>query len=402
MKRKTTKKQAIRKLIQVFRMTNVLKHIALTCFFAVVCMGISRANHFYEANAFLSDPPEIVTHPQSQSVTEGDSVALFVSVTRTEPLTYYWYKDGNYLSGESDSVIIIDPVQLADSGSYYCTVSSPFGFATSNTALLTVLEGIHFAPQQQKVFASAGGLYQTSSHTLSTTIGESVIGTYINTSNKLTTGFQQPRGKPVAVDITIFLEGPFSGLYMSPLLSIFGYTPTAQPYDMDPWYYDGTEAIESPVPSAVVDGKVVGNDGISPLYFSLNRIDNLYAVVWHRNHIGIMSAYPLTEQTGIYSYDFSISADQAYRSVLGHKEIGTGIWGMVAADGNADGQISNEDKNDVWAIQAGQSGYLSGDFSMEGQVNQIDKNDKWAPNVGKGGQVPDLIQIGGYQCQVPQ
>jgi hypothetical protein len=61
---------------------------------------------------------------------------------------------------------------------------------------------------------------------------------------------------------------------------------------------------------------------------------------------------------------------------------------MAAADGNADSQINNADKNDVWAVQAGASGYLPGDFNMDTQVNNSDKNDAWAPNTGLGGQVP--------------
>ncbi|MCD4734485.1 MAG: hypothetical protein K8R53_00450, partial [Bacteroidales bacterium] len=72
-----------------------------------------------------------------------------------------------------------------------------------------------------------------------------------------------------------------------------------------------------------------------------------------------------------------------------HKEIGTGIWGMIGADGNADSQINNADKLDVWAVQAGSGGYQNGDFNLDAQVNNSDKNDVWIPNTGLGGQVPN-------------
>jgi len=62
---------------------------------------------------------------------------------------------------------------------------------------------------------------------------------------------------------------------------------------------------------------------------------------------------------------------------------------MIGGDGNADNQIGNADKNDVWEAQAGGSGYLSGDFSLDGQCNNSDKVEVWAPNSGSGGQVPD-------------
>ncbi|MCD4747439.1 MAG: hypothetical protein K8R58_14175, partial [Bacteroidales bacterium] len=108
------------------------------------------------------------------------------------------------------------------------------------------------------------------------------------------------------------------------------------------------------------------------------------------------------ESGGIYTYDFSTGAGQAYGGANGHKEIGTGIWGMIGGDGDANSQIGNADKNDVWAVQAGSAGYLSGDFTMDVQVNNSDKNDVWAPNSGKGGQVPDGILNGGFKCMVPK
>ncbi|MCD4745399.1 MAG: hypothetical protein K8R58_03785, partial [Bacteroidales bacterium] len=117
---------------------------------------------------------------------------------------------------------------------------------------------------------------------------------------------------------------------------------------------------------------------------------------------GIMSASPLSEIGGIYTYDFSNGADKVYGGTNGHKEIGTGIWGMIGGDGDANSQIGNTDKNDVWAVQAGTSGYLSGDFTMDVQVNNSDKNDIWAPNSGKGGQVPDGVPESGFECQVPE
>jgi len=75
---------------------------------------------------------------------------------------------------------------------------------------------------------------------------------------------------------------------------------------------------------------------------------------------------------------------------------------MVGGDGDANNQIENADKNDVWAVQAGASGYLSGDFTMDVQVNNTDKNDIWAPNSGKGGQVPDEQNKTIYKSYVPR
>ena len=233
------------------------------------------------------------------------------------------------------------------------------------------------------------------------------------------------------INLRAFLEGPFNGAAMNTTLNTGGYIPLAQPYNQPPWNYMGTEAVAS-IPNINVtdwilielrdapdaasansatmisqqaafllnDGSVVNTDGSSILQFSNVTIQHsLFAVLWHRNHIGIMSAVPLTEAGGIYSYDFTTDAGQVHGSSLAHKQIATGIWGMAAGDGNADGQINNGDKNDVWAVQAGASGYMAGDFNMDSQVNNGDKNDLWVPNTGMGGQVPDDRSP---KCYVPE
>ena len=62
---------------------------------------------------------------------------------------------------------------------------------------------------------------------------------------------------------------------------------------------------------------------------------------------------------------------------------------MIAGDANADGQVDNKDKDDVWLIQAGSTGYYSADFNMDGQVDDTDAEIIWQPNAGKGSQVPE-------------
>ncbi|MCD4745907.1 MAG: hypothetical protein K8R58_06375 [Bacteroidales bacterium] len=221
---------------------------------------------------------------------------------------------------------------------------------------------------------------------------------------------------------------------MNTHLNDAGLLPLAQPYNIAPWNYAGTESVASiPNPDIVDwvlielrdatdaslatgatmiaqqaafllnDGSVVGLDGIGNLQFnSLAIQQSLFVIIWHRNHLGVMSANPVSKTGGVYTYNFSTGAGQAYGGANGHKEIGAGIWGMIGGDGDANKQISNADKIDVWASEAGSSGYLSGDFSMDGQVGNPDKNDIWAPNSGKGGQVPDNIPQGGFKCMVPK
>ncbi|MBN3034884.1 MAG: hypothetical protein JW861_04805 [Bacteroidales bacterium] len=223
------------------------------------------------------------------------------------------------------------------------------------------------------------------------------------------------------VDLKVILEGPYNGIEMTRWLNNYNYLPLSQPYNASPWNYSGTEAVAS-IPNGDIvdwilvelrqtsgsaisatsatmlarqaafllrDGTVVSTDGSSLLTFYNTTItQNLYAVVWHRNHLGIMSNYPLQEVAGVYSYDFSAGLNQVFGGPTGHKDLGGGVCGMMSADGDSDGQVTTGDKVDVWIVQSGQSGYLGGDFNLNGNVENGDKVDYWGVNAGMGCQVP--------------
>jgi hypothetical protein len=224
----------------------------------------------------------------------------------------------------------------------------------------------------------------------------------------------------ITLNIKAFLEGPFLTSQMMPYLNIFGFLPTAQPYNLPPWNYNGSESVATIPNAEVVDwvlvelrettggastatsgtmigrqagfilknGSIVGTSGSSNLEFGLIVNHNLYLVIWHRNHLAIMSSVPLAAVGGVYTYDFTTGVGQAYGGILGQKQLAAGTWGMISGDGDGNRNINNADKNDIWKPQSGSSGYLNGDFNMNGNVDNIDKNDHWRPNSGKGSQVP--------------
>lgn len=221
------------------------------------------------------------------------------------------------------------------------------------------------------------------------------------------------------VDLKVYLEGPFNGVDMNTDINSSGYVPLSQPYNMAPWNYSGTESVASipadvvdwivielrdasdvafATPSTIVvqqsvflksDGSVVDIDGNSLPYFSFSLVSDLFVVIWHRTHLGVISNYPLTETAGVYHYDFTTQADQVYGTLTGYKEIMPGIFGMVGGDGNADGTINSLDKSNIWEIQSGNTGYMMGDYNLDGQVTNQDKNDFWINNGTKTEQVPD-------------
>ncbi|MCD4735586.1 MAG: PKD domain-containing protein [Bacteroidales bacterium] len=226
--------------------------------------------------------------------------------------------------------------------------------------------------------------------------------------------------EPILLNLKAFLEGPYNGSGMNTTLSQNQDFPFSQPYNTSPWNYNGTESIVSVPNNNIVDwllvelrdatdilsatgtsviatmagfilsdGSVVETDGYSLPQFNVNYYNNLYVVLWHRNHLGVMSALPLNQAGYTFSYDFSTGPQQVVGGINGFKELATGVWGLSGGDGNADGQINTGDKNDVWLIQAGQSGYISGDFNLDVEVNNGDKVDIWIPNTGFGCQIPD-------------
>lgn len=225
---------------------------------------------------------------------------------------------------------------------------------------------------------------------------------------------------PVNLDLKVFLEGCYNGTEMNTDLNSSGLLPLSQPFNTEPWNYSGIESVAAIPNTDVVDwvlvemrdttesslaipasrveraagfllknGSVKGIDGVSSLTFTETITDSIFVLVWHRNHLGIISAYPVTESAGLYSYDFTISSDQALGGSLAEKDMGSGVYGMIAGDTDANGIIEDTDKTITWVSDAGKTGYLSSDADLDGQADNPDKNDLWLENLSSESQVPD-------------
>lgn len=222
----------------------------------------------------------------------------------------------------------------------------------------------------------------------------------------------------IILDLKVVLEGPFNGLDMNTDLAGQNAFPFSQPYNTNPWNYPGDEAILS-VPASAVDwvlvelreaseaslayestiretlagfvlkdGTVTDISGTNMLSFKFNYSDSLYAVVKHRNHLSVMTAFALKENLGVYTYDLSSSSVQSY-GMNSTTKLSYGIWGMFSGDVDASDQIDMTDKDPNWEIDAGLSGYLDSDLNLDTQSNNKDKNDIWLPNLGKWSMVPE-------------
>ena len=91
----------------------------------------------YYVAAQPSQAPRIITPPQDQTVTAGNSATFLVAVDSSLPVTYQWRFNGLSLAGATDALLLLNNVTFGQAGSYSVVVSSSAGSVT-NTAVLTV------------------------------------------------------------------------------------------------------------------------------------------------------------------------------------------------------------------------------------------------------------------------
>jgi len=190
-------------------------------------------------------------------------------------------------------------------------------------------------------------------------------------------------------------------------------TPTGNPYYDTPWGYNGVEGFDfadadyttdvtdwilvsfrsNTAPNSEIfktaalllkDGSVQFlNDFALP-----DEVTEVYIVVEHLNHVGVISPQPVQVQNGTMTYDFT-AADSYATGGTGQKEIAPGLWAMVAGDGTFDGDIGEVTGYDVngadkslWFDMNGVfDKYNNADFDRNGDVNGQDKA-KWEVNNG--------------------
>lgn len=222
-------------------------------------------------------------------------------------------------------------------------------------------------------------------------------------------------------ELQVWLEGPFNGTDMNTTLFDEGVLPDEQPYNTAPWNYDGTENIAFSPATDIVDwvmvelrstdgdsstatsdkmfhrfaallfdnGTILDIDGSSLPEYTGPIFNNLYLVIYQRNHLPVMSATALVETAGIYVYDFTDDIAKAYGD--GQKALGGGMYGMIGGDSDANGIVNMSDKDVNWTNDAGNAGYYGSDLNMDTQVNNPDKNDLWEQNLDEEAKLPGFV-----------
>ena len=191
----------------------------------------------------------------------------------------------------------------------------------------------------------------------------------------------------------VYLEGPYKGGQMATTLNDNGDIPVSQPYNISPWNYSGNESVSS-IPAGVVDwvlvelrsdtsvstivsrraafiksdGTIVDLDGVSKVNLNVNA-GNYYVVIYHRNHLAVMSANKVSLSATSFLYDFTTSSGKYYGNEAA--DLGDGKFGMFAGDGDANGKVNVLDYGSV-TNNLFQSGYNMGDLDMQGTITVVD------------------------------
>ena len=209
------------------------------------------------------------------------------------------------------------------------------------------------------------------------------------------------------------LRGSWNGTLMSTSLNSGGLIPLAQPYNVTPFNYAGTESVAS-IPNAnVVDwvlvedrkpitglpvdaasstitgrkagfllntGVVTELDGVTPIAFDIAKQGLSCIAVRHRNHLGVLSNAIPSNAVGTFTNDYSVLANSYYASGAASSPVvllsgATGKYGLWSGDANKNGVVNITDINIIKSgISTLASGYLFTDTNLSNSLNITDVN----------------------------
>jgi len=291
----------------------------------------------------IETAPSISTHPIDVSSIANSTVTFSVVATGTA-LTYQWEEstdgganfnalsDGGVYSGTtSDNLTLTNVTNGMSNNQYRVIVSGNCSPAdTSSNATLTVGAGLFV-----KVFLS-GAYDAITNH---------------NMDDNLRSLGMIPASEPYS-SMTDFTHIGGGG-ETAPIAVL---TTDAADESIVDWVFveyrdkaDSTNVLATQSGLLQRDGDVVDVDGVSPLMIPVAS-DDYYIAVRHRNHLGVMTAAPISV-TNSATVDFTSPATATY-GTHAQREIEVGVMALWAGDGNRDGfvifQGANNDLSNVF------------------------------------------------------
>jgi hypothetical protein len=129
-----------------------------------------RCNYYNEVWTLYSDSVivdfldtlTISSQPENQSVHYGGPASLIILAEGERPVDYQWYHDTLALEGSTDSILHINSVYEADTGTYFCILTNACGNISTETVRLSIsdlgiidepgLQGISISPNPTSRF----------------------------------------------------------------------------------------------------------------------------------------------------------------------------------------------------------------------------------------------------------
>lgn len=139
------------------------------------------------------------------------------------------------------------------------------------------------------------------------------------------------------------------------------------------------------------DGSIKGTDGSSNLTIPLlgNTGSDFFVVIYHRNHLPVMSASTQSANSTI-TVDFTSAATTVFQGLNAVSSLSGSKFGLIAGDADGDGDVDGTDLT-TWRTQNGGTfdyNTTNSDFNLDGVINAVDRNEFQQKNATKTSQVP--------------
>jgi hypothetical protein len=118
-------------------------------------------NGVQSSDAILTVLPLAITlQPTNLDLYGGDTATFEVRARNVAPFSYQWLRNDVSLPGETNSVLTLTNVSLAQTGSYSAIVSNPYGFKLSDSATLGVVPlSILGQPTNRTIYSGETALF---------------------------------------------------------------------------------------------------------------------------------------------------------------------------------------------------------------------------------------------------
>jgi len=133
------------------------------------------------------------------------------------------------------------------------------------------------------------------------------------------------------------------------------------------------------------NGNIIDASGTNKVFFSDIARGDYYVAIQHYNHLGVMTATPLTFDDST-SFDFSDPNSVTFSNGAMAQRNVDGIMCLWAGDMNSDGTVNAVDKNEYWKAEKDTEfiyGTSKADLNLDGLVDETDRTNYWRANNSK-------------------